>query len=1047
MKMDTPEPRPIAVRAYAEPPQRKTTVHGTGVRRTLGSSDWTLTFDTETTTDAAQQLRFGVYQVRKSSVLWEAGLFYDPLSLSESEQAMLLSYAEDHALQVRTLDSFVKEVFFLYVYDLRGQCIGFNLPFDISRIAIGHTSARGKTMRGGFSLKLIEDKYRPRVQVKHLSNRSALIRFTVPAKQLSSRGMRGRGQKIPARRGHFVDVRTLAGALLSGSWSLEKLAKHLGTEHKKLEAEEHGGPLTEEYIEYAVRDVQATWECFERLNKQYESYGLTETPVDKIYSEASLGKSYLKQMGVKPWRDLQPDFPPQMLGVMMSTYYGGRSEVHIRRKTTRVLYCDFLSMYPTVCTLMGLWRFVIAERMEHRDATTEVREFLEHVTVNDLQKPETWPILRSLVQVQPDGDVFPVRSQYSEESQYTIGTNHLTADQPIWFTLADCVASKLLTGKVSEVLQAIRFDPVGRQADLQPIDIAGKADYRIDPYADDFYKRLIDLRSAVKDDLKASKKNDNASRVSELDAEQLALKICANATSYGIFVELNVDEQDKFQEVTCYGAGGEGFTTRVRNVEEPGRYFHPLLATLITGGARLMLALTERLAADSGITWAFCDTDSMALAKPGEMDEADFLERAERVRSWFTALNPYEHKGPVFKIEDANYRVERGKKTEQLEPLYCLAVSAKRYALFNLDKRGRPVMRKVSAHGLGHLLPPYGKDKAPKKIPKPTVSLSDLGGVERWQHDLWYRIVQAALGDTTEQVKLDYLPGLQRPAVSRYAATTPNLLRWFRKYNAEKPYREQVKPFGFLIGLQSHFVGPGSKHPKPVSPYERDPEKAAEVCFDRDTGEPILGDYLKSYQEALAQYHLHPEAKFLDGDYVDSGVTSRRHIFATAVEHIGKEANRWEEQFHLGCDSDAQTEYGTAPEDQERILNVIRLAGEKFGQRALAKAAHVSLREVSAVLCGKREPTSTTLEKLYRAVPRMEAVACEQAEHIQKVLKQAEEMCQRIGLRRFTEKARIDAANLAHVMNGQRRPSRMMLAKLEIALSYVLNGKLNVHGP
>ncbi len=53
---------------------------------------------------------------------------------------------------------------------------------------------------------------------------------------------------------------------------------------------------------------------------------------------------------------------------------------------------------------------------------------------------------------------------------------------------------------------------------------------------------------------------------------------------------------------------------------------------------------------------------------------------------------------------------------------------------------------------------------------------------------------------------------------------------------------------------------------------------------------------MKTYEGALAQYYLHPEAKFQNGDYLDSGVTRRRHIFATVVEHIGKEANRWEEQ-------------------------------------------------------------------------------------------------------------------------------------------------------
>jgi hypothetical protein len=326
-------------------------------------------------------------------------------------------------------------------------------------------------MRGGFSFKLSTDKHRPRVQVKHLSNRAALIRFTIPPKQRTPSSRRKRGSNVSAHRGYFVDVRTLAGALLGGSWSLGKLAEHLGTEHQKLDAEEHGGPLTEEYLRYAAQDVQVTWECFERLQKRYEGYGLTETEISKIYSEASLGKAYLRQMGVRPWQELQPNCPPGLLGIIVSTYFGGRSEVHIRREIARVLYCDFLSMYPTVCTLMGLWRFVVAEHMECHGATSEVREFLESVTLEDLLKPETWPGLCALVQVQPDSDIFPVRSRYGGENQYTIGLNYLTSEQPLWFTLADCVASKLLSGKTPKVISGV--NPIFRTSDQVNFRLAG----------------------------------------------------------------------------------------------------------------------------------------------------------------------------------------------------------------------------------------------------------------------------------------------------------------------------------------------------------------------------------------------------------------------------------------------------------------------------------------------------------------------------------------------------------------------------------------------
>ena len=70
-----------------------------------------------------------------------------------------------------------------------------------------------------------------------------------------------------------------------------------------------------------------------------------------------------------------------------------------------------------------------------------------------------------------------------------------------------------------------------------------------------------------------------------------------------------------------------------------------------------------------------------------------------------------------------------------------------------------------------------------------------------------------------------------------------------------------------------------------------------------------------TYAEALAQYHLRPEAKFLNGDFCDRGRTERRHVFATQLVHIGKEANKWEEQHFLGEDDEAEIEYGDGQPD------------------------------------------------------------------------------------------------------------------------------------
>src|SRR5271166_2628341 len=78
-------------------------------------------------------------------------------------------------IRLLTRTEFVNDVFYGSGYAVGAQIVGFNLPYDLSRLAIRHASAR-RSMRGGFSLTLSEDW--PPVAVKHLSQRAALIRFT-----------------------------------------------------------------------------------------------------------------------------------------------------------------------------------------------------------------------------------------------------------------------------------------------------------------------------------------------------------------------------------------------------------------------------------------------------------------------------------------------------------------------------------------------------------------------------------------------------------------------------------------------------------------------------------------------------------------------------------------------------------------------------------------------------------------------------------------------------------------------------------------------------
>jgi hypothetical protein len=1005
-----PDHLPIALRAYAVAPKARKFKQG------IGASDWTLTLDCETRTDAGQALRFGAFQLRKGDAVKFAGLFYDPQELSAAELETLRAYAKRHKLMVLTLDEFADDWLFLRAYQLRARIVGFNLPFDISRLAIDHGIARG-AMYGGFTFAMSRQKFWPHLRVKHLSRRSQIIDFAAPYRQRDSRGQRNRGDKTPVRRGFFLDVSTLAHALLSRGFTLGELSRFLEVPNPKLEFDEFDGPVSDAMLRYAVRDVQTTWECYAALMIKLEALELPELQAEQIYSEASLGKGYLRAMGIAPWREVQPDFPYDLMGALMSSYYGGRSEVRIRREARQVILCDFLSMYPTACTLMGLWRFVTASGMTWRDATAETQSLLAGVTLEDLQSPTFWQKLPVLVKVLPDSDIFPVRAAYHGEQLATIAANYLTCDMPLWFTLADCIAAKLLTGKAPKVLEAVAFDPGPMQSDLRPVNISGKSEYRVDPVETDFFKRVIELRKETQGRMNAASGAEKA----VLNGAQHNLKICGNSTSYGIWLQMNVAKRSERFMATVIGHDGKAFERETNKAEKPGEYFHPLLGSLITGAARLMLAITESLIERQGLEWAFCDTDSMAIAKPAELGCDEFRSRVQVIAEWFASLNPYAFPGSILKIEGENDGLETGAP----EPLYCWAVSSKRYALFNLASDGRPILRKVSAHGLGHLLPPYEADNPPADIPAHDDSVM-RDGVQRWHCDLWFEIISAGLGPKPDMPRLDFHLAMNAPAVSRYAATAPELLSWFKIYNANRPYRDQVKPFGFLLSLSAkralasrEVIAPQARKGrprkvapvKPIAPFSKDGAAIARAAFDRITGALVQTVDLQTYREALAQYHLHPESKFLNGNFVDHGTTRRRHIRVSAIRYIGKEANEIDRQQMLGADSELDPEDGLSADSVAQIWDALTELVTLVGKSGAAKALRIPPGRLAIILSDELAFFAAA-SVIATRVPSALAEARNRRQMREAELQRAREMVQALGLRGAARNLGLDPSNL-----------------------------------
>ena len=271
-----------------------------------------LFFDCETRTDEKQSLIFGFYRICWNEVggnytkVGEEGLFYDPSEIKIRELSTLKKFAKQNRAEtvqgacakivVRTREDFLREVFL--PMGLNGAMIvGFNLPFDISRIAADARKAR--RLNDDWSFVLLDRPFCPRIVVTRKDGKMAFFRFSGVHINLKSK----KRKLVRVPRGRFLDVRTFAWALRNVSFSLNGLCKKLKIPGKMDHAPT--GKVTHTEIGYARQDVRATIGALNALRTEFDRYPIDLQP-NHAFSPASITKAYFKRMGVGSSRvDLQ----------------------------------------------------------------------------------------------------------------------------------------------------------------------------------------------------------------------------------------------------------------------------------------------------------------------------------------------------------------------------------------------------------------------------------------------------------------------------------------------------------------------------------------------------------------------------------------------------------------------------------------------------------------------------------------------------------------------------------------------------------------------
>lgn len=515
----------------------------------------------------------------------------------------------------------------------------------------------------------------------------------------------------------------------------------------------------------------------------------------------------------------------------------------------------------------------------------------------------------------------------------------------------------------------------------------------------------------------------------QLDGLQNHLKILANSI-YGFFEEQNIEERVRAVQHAVYSLRGREPKNRwLRTIERPGKYFHPLLGTCITSAAHLFLAIAEHLADKENIEWMLTDTDSMAFARPLTMVEETFRRKVQHIRDWFAPLNPYAGMAAndLFKYEPINKDPNSGGWRE----LYGLAIAPKSYCLFTLDEANNPIIQEGKQHGLGHLLPPYtrAKDKEKRCIRSTKLRC--------WQRDVWELVVRAHLEKHLNRVDYLKLEGFNNPAAHRFTVSTIRTEKDCEPYNKVKPYRDRIRPGGFLLSfpaknrarLKSEDAKRGltrnSYEPiSPYAPYDRDPRKAAENAFDRRSGRAVGIDELETYAESLRYFHIRPQDKYDGSNFLEAGTTWRKHVIPLWIDIVGKETRRFSTEDPYVFESEFRpTDYGSIP-----AVTFLRWAAEVLGHRDLARICRVSVSHATALLAGERSCTPEVLLELRDAT----LAKIEQGRQDRQIIERIVAHCRRVGsLRKGAASLGVDAGDLSRTIKGTKRISNALRRRFQ----------------
>jgi hypothetical protein len=923
---------------------------------------YAVVFGCESRTGITQELTFGFYRVLKLNGdtygLVEEGAFFDD-DLPLAERNVLETYfrtavsdttAFPPNFPLLSRSDFIRTVF--YKYARQGALlVGFDLCYALGRLARRWTPGD----RDEWSLVLSvfpngnEKAHDPRVLITPLDSKKAFIRFRqewVPKD--------GKAIGTDIYKSRFLDLRTLVSAEFGEPLSLKAACELRAFEEFDLPRKSDympTGRVTLGEIENGRQNTRCMAALLNAGMREFDSHPITR-PAHTVFSPASFVKGYFDSMGLVPPAE-KFDVPNEILGIAMESFSAGRAETKIRHVEVPVAPLDFMSEYPTVAALMDLMEILRAKKLTFEDATSDVQNLLESMSLHRCFKRVQWREFRFFALVVPNGDILPVRTMHGGFTQ-SVGNDYLTDEKALWLAGPDIINSVLQTDRVPRILRAIRVVPHGKQKGRL------RRAVRIHPGHDDIFRKVIEERRRNKDDK---------------DLYQW-LKLFANSI-YGCFIELNPEtlSSRKAARVRVY-SGEKPYVTNKRTVvERPGKWYAPYLGALITSGGRLLLGMLERSVEGWGGSYAWTDTDSLAVVSNAEggtlrhvpgCETRRILPRSQvqEIIDRFAELNPYDFGGSILRFLDCNYIDSDPEKGFRKE-LLAFCISAKRYTTYERDGK-KIIIIDPKAHGLGYLYPPAD--------PPPLLDADQ--DIAMWVYEAWEWLVRRGCGLMPNRPPSWF----KRPQMMRMAVTTNSLLKRMHRLKRFRPFDlffvpvlancgqpANVDPKRYMI--VTRFEPDQSKWMNAVCFNIEDPNDARQYRLGTTFDSPHFGErpIVETFEELLHRYFFHPESKSLgpDGEPCQPktrGRLLRPHVIGGKRHRIGKEVDRrWEEGDDLDAMHQSPIEYtrratrarepliqpSLSLSQSVRKIGIRKLIRQGFGRRIIEKISRRELVKAS----------------------------------------------------------------------------------------------------